>query len=240
MSSSSLDRRTRPTSIGAKVLAVLAVAIAMIAGIFFFGRLADDDRAAMALTGGWFAVVLIAGYLLTARRPALRLPMAAGYAAVAIAAGVLLGLPMLGDDEVNEQVVTGTPASAERPPASGGGAAPARPKGNVQLATGRFGPIAHPGSGRAAIVELPGGERKLTLTDFETDNGPDLRVYLSTGDPADGDLGDHEDLGALKGNVGNQQYGVPKDIDLDEHSTVVIWCRAFSVLFARAPLARPA
>lgn len=236
MSSSPLDRRTRPVSIGTKVLAALAVVIVMIAGIFFFGRLADDDRAAMAMTAGWFAVVLIAGYLLTAGRTALRLPMAVAYAAVAIAAGVLLGLPMLGDDEVSERVVTGTPASAEKPTASSGAAAPARPKGNVQLATGRFGSIAHPGSGRAAIVELPNGDRKLTLTDFETDNGPDLRVYLSTEDPADGDLGDHEDLGALKGNVGNQQYGVPKDIDLDEHSTVVIWCRAFSVAFTSAPL----
>jgi hypothetical protein len=25
-------------------------------------------------------------------------------------------------------------------------------------------------------------------------------------------------------------------VDLDRHATVVVWCRAFSMLFARAPL----
>lgn len=73
---------------------------------------------------------------------------------------------------------------------------------NVQVASGLFVPIAHDGRGTAAVVELPGGKRKLTLTDFETDSGPDLRVYVSTGDPASGGLGDFEDLGGLKGNIG--------------------------------------
>jgi hypothetical protein len=219
-----------------KVVAALAVAVALVAGIFLLGRLADDDRAAMAMTAVWFAVVLAAGYLLTRGRTALRLPMAAAYAVIGIAAGVLLGLPMLGDDEVDERGVAGAPASAQKPRASAG--TTAAPRENVELASGRFGPIAHPGKGRAAIVELPDGERRLTLTGFRTDNGPDLRVYLSTGDPAGGDLGDHEDLGGLKGNVGNQQYEVPRGIDLDRHSTVVIWCRAFSVAFTSAPLER--
>jgi hypothetical protein len=41
---------------------------------------------------------------------------------------------------------------------------------------------------------------------------------------------------AIPGNVGNQQYEVSVDVNLDRYSTVAIWCRAFSVLFARAPL----
>jgi electron transfer DM13 len=44
------------------------------------------------------------------------------------------------------------------------------------------------------------------------------------------------DLGALKGNKGDQQYDLPQGLDLDRYSTVVIWCRAFSVNFARAVL----
>ena len=78
----------------------------------------------------------------------------------------------------------------------------------------------------------------LTLTNFEVDNGPDLRVYLVAG-PARDESGvdDFEDLGALKGNKGNQQYELPPQLDLERYSTVVIWCRAFSVNFARAPLA---
>jgi hypothetical protein len=35
---------------------------------------------------------------------------------------------------------------------------------------------------------------------------------------------------------GNQQNDLPNRIDLDRAPTVVIWCRAFSVHFARAPL----
>ena len=31
------------------------------------------------------------------------------------------------------------------------------------------------------------------------------------------------------------QYRLPADLDLDRYSTAVVWCRAFSVLFARAP-----
>jgi hypothetical protein len=74
----------------------------------------------------------------------------------------------------------------------------------------------------------------LTLTDFETDPGPDLRVYLVTGDA--GKLGDTVDLGALKGNRGNQQYAVARSIDTERYRTVVVWCRAFSVAFGSARL----
>ncbi|HEV2873902.1 MAG TPA: DM13 domain-containing protein, partial [Thermoleophilaceae bacterium] len=135
------------------------------------------------------------------------------------AAAILVVAPTLFDREVDERVVT----------ASGR---------NVQLAEGDFVSIAHEGSGTARVVELPGGERKLTLTRFETDPGPDLRVYVSTGDPAGGDLGDFEDLGELKGNVGNQQYTLPRGLDIGRYSTVVVWCRAFSVAFTSAGLER--
>ena len=44
------------------------------------------------------------------------------------------------------------------------------------------------------------------------------------------------DLGALKGNRGDQQYRIPAGTELRGPWTVVVWCRAFSVLFARAEL----
>jgi hypothetical protein len=175
--------------------------------VFVFGRVADDEKVAMGLTAAWFAVVFAGGYLTTRRRAELRLPLASGFAAVAVAFTLLVALPSIRGKEVNEQVVTGVPASEARgagdraggPAAQGG----PRPGANVQLASGWFGAIAHPGEGIVAVVELPSGERKLTLTDFETDAGPDLRVYVSTGDPADGgELGDFVDLGGLKGNEG--------------------------------------
>ena len=60
-------------------------------------------------------------------------------------------------------------------------------------------------------------------------------MRLAPGDTADGEAGDHLDLGALKGNRGNQQYELPTGFDPSGQS-VVIWCRAFSVAFAAAHL----
>jgi Electron transfer DM13 len=197
--------------------ALLAVVAALVVGLFAFGRISDDATVSMGLTAAWFGIVLLAAAALALRNRTLLWPLAIGYAAVAVAAAVLVVAPTLFDKEVNERVVTASGA-------------------NVQVAAGSFVSIAHDGRGAAAVVELPGGERKLTLTGFETDSGPDLRVYVSTDDPASGDLGDFEDLGALKGNVGNQQYALPSELDLSRYSTVVVWCRAFSVAFTSAGL----
>jgi hypothetical protein len=77
----------------------------------------------------------------------------------------------------------------------------------------------------------------LTLTGFDVTNGPDLRVYLVAGRArTEGDVRHVVDLGALKGNQGDQQYDIPDRVDLERYATAVISCRAFSVLFARAPL----
>jgi Electron transfer DM13 len=232
---------TRRIPVGARLLAAIGVVGLLVAGVFFFGRLADDERVAMGLTAAWFAVVFVGGYLITRRRAELRLPLASGFSAVAVAFTLLVALPSIRGKEVNERVVTGVPASETRGAGdrAGGPTEPGgrRPGANVQLASGSFGALAHRGDGTAAVVELPSGERKLRLTDFETDAGPDLRVYVSTSDPADGgDLGDFVDLGGLKGNKGNQQYTLPADLDIGRYSNVVIWCRAFSVGFTSAPL----
>jgi hypothetical protein len=79
------------------------------------------------------------------------------------------------------------------------------------------------------------GRRVLTLTGFETAAGPDLRVRVAPGPTTDGGADDVTDLGALKGNRGNQQYELPPEIGGDG-ATVIIWCRAFSALFGSAPL----
>ena len=81
------------------------------------------------------------------------------------------------------------------------------------------------------------GRRYLTLTSFSTSPGPDLRVRLVPGDSFDGGSEGAIDLGALKGNRGNQQYAVPRGTDVSAH-TVVIWCRAFSAPFGSATLRR--
>ncbi len=112
------------------------------------------------------------------------------------------------------------------------------PQLNV-LAEGDFRALAHRGSGQAKLLEVEGDDRYLRLEDFMVENGPDLRVYLSTAtsDSENGAFGeDFIDLGALKGNVGNQNYRVPSGADLDRFKSAVIWCRRFSVGFAVASI----
>ena len=109
------------------------------------------------------------------------------------------------------------------------------------LAEGEFVSLEHQTKGTALIVETTNGHRYLRFQGFETSNGPDLVVYLSTKEPAGPDdwYGydqDFVDLGALKGNIGNQNYAIPDDVDLNRYSTAVVWCRRFTVGFAAAPL----
>ena len=77
-------------------------------------------------------------------------------------------------------------------------------------------------------------QRFLRFENFSTDNGPDLRVYLTVSD-ANGDSGafddDFVDLGVLKGNIGDQNYEIPTDVDLSVYDTVVVWCVRFSTPF---------
>ena len=98
----------------------------------------------------------------------------------------------------------------------------------------------HGAEGSATIYELPDGERVLRFEDFRSKNGPDLHVYLSTEAPTGtfAGLGANEiHLGALKGNVGNQNYDIPADLDLSEYRSVVIYCVPFRVVFSTAAFA---
>jgi hypothetical protein len=220
--------RTRSRApLALRLLSVPVVAIALLAGIWVSGGLVTDDfRLAMALTAAWIALAGLACGLVAWRRPELRLPVIGTFLVVAAAAGAYLGRSQLVDDVVDEQVVTASP-----PPSEGRGA----PR-NVLLAGGAFEGVAHSARGTARVIRTPRG-RVLTLTGFDVDNGPDLRVYVVAG-PArsEEEVDDFADLGALKGNRGDQQYDLPRSVDLARPHTVVIWCRAFSVNFARAPL----
>lgn len=111
----------------------------------------------------------------------------------------------------------------------------------VTLVEGQFIDRSHPTEGRALVLNDGTTQRFLRFEDFRTDNGPDLNVYLSTA-PPDAPAGDFDrpggfvDLGDLSGNVGPQNYEIPEDVDLDEFTTVVIWCVRFGVAFGAAEL----
>jgi len=108
------------------------------------------------------------------------------------------------------------------------------------LASGQFHKGAHETMGAASIYRLANGKRVLRLTNFETSNGPEVHVYLvKAQDALDNDTVKNAgfvDLGDLKGNVGDQNYDVPDDVDLTAYRAVTIWCRRFGVNFGTAPL----
>jgi len=195
-------------------LAPVSVAVVLF-GIWVTGALITNDfRASMALTGLWFAVVLAGAVVVWRRWPELRLPVSIVAVATFVLVGGYLGLASVRDVTVNETVAAG-PASLE----------------------GTFTGLAHPTEGTARIVEPAGGGRVLTLTDFRTDPGPDLYVYVAPGQTSGEGVGGSTQLGRLKGNVGDQQYELPPELDLSDGATVVIWCRAFTVSFGAAQLA---
>jgi Electron transfer DM13 len=109
------------------------------------------------------------------------------------------------------------------------------------LFTGNFHSGAHETKGSATIYTLPGGKRVLRFTNFETSNGPEVVVYLIAADDAkDSETvknTDHISLGPIKGNVGDQNYDIPSDVDLTKYRAVTIWCQRFGVNFGTAPLA---
>ena len=98
----------------------------------------------------------------------------------------------------------------------------------------------HKGSGTATVYQLEDGSHVLRFEDFRVTNGPDLRVLLSkASDIADkGEFQQYEyvELDRLKGNIGNQNYVIPADLDVSAYGSVVIYCKPFQVLFSVAPL----
>ena len=110
----------------------------------------------------------------------------------------------------------------------------------ISLESGNFHEGAHKTSGVATILQLPDGKRALRLTNFATSNGPDVHVYLvAASDATDSDTVKKVgfvDLGSIKGNIGDQNYDVPSDVDLNKYRAVTIWCARFNVNFGTAPL----
>ena len=212
-----------------RLLAFPAVVVVVLVGVWVSGGvLSNDFRTSMALTAAWFAVSAVACLLIARHWRALRIPVAVAFVLTAGATGAYLGLTTLRDRVVHEQVIT---AAA---PVSGTDQAA---RGPLELARGRFRSHEHATAGTARLIRAPDGRRFITLTSFSTSPGPDLRVRLVPRGSIDGGADGAVDLGALKGNRGDQQYAVPSDVDVAGR-TVLIWCRAFSAPFGSAILRR--
>ena len=112
--------------------------------------------------------------------------------------------------------------------------------GPLSLARGNFKSLAHETKGLATIYKLADGKQTLRLTEFETSNGPDVHIYLTGAEVEKGSDAVNAvgfiDLGSMKGNMGDQNYEIPANVDLTKYKNVSIWCARFSVNFGLAPL----
>ena len=99
------------------------------------------------------------------------------------------------------------------------------------IAEGIFKPRAHEVQGKALLID-DGNKQILRFEDFETINGPELHIYLSS------EFGDEHfiDLGKIKATKGSVNYDIPLGLDTSKYNKVLVWCKPFSVLFSYAEL----
>ncbi|CAL9311614.1 DM13 domain-containing protein [Streptomyces sp. SudanB25_2051] len=188
------------------------------------------------------------------RRRAASRPLVIGVLVVALAAagfGLYWFQPwkLWTDDTVRDalpEVTASAPAAPVPSEAPGGPAAsppPSADAGPRTLATGEMISHEHPTTGTVRVLALPDGSQVLRIEGLDTDNGPDLHVWLTDAPVIDGedgwqvfDDGAYVSLGKLKGNKGDQNYALPAGTDLSRYTSVSIWCDRFNVSFGAAEL----
>ncbi len=114
------------------------------------------------------------------------------------------------------------------------------------LAEGKFITHEHATTGSVKILKYSDGTRILRIENLKTSNGPKLEVWLTDAPVIEGldgwrvfDDGKFINLGALKGNIGSQNYSIPSETNLDDYSSLSIWCERFSVSFGAADVRKP-
>ena len=75
-------------------------------------------------------------------------------------------------------------------------------------------------------------KKVLKLTDFNSKNGPDMKIYLST----DLEATDYVNLGAMKATSGTFSYDFDDAVDVTVYKYVLVWCEDYSKLFGHAEL----
>jgi Electron transfer DM13 len=105
------------------------------------------------------------------------------------------------------------------------------PTGTV-LSSGTFVSSSHTTTGTVKVIVDASNIKRLVFENFRTDNGPDLRVWLSpnnSGSP-------YQEAGRLTAVNGNFSYELSSTINHTTNNRVLIWCEDFSVLFGYAIL----
>ena len=94
-----------------------------------------------------------------------------------------------------------------------------------------IGTTGHSASGTAHLVKVD-GKNYIRYENFKTINGPDLYIYLAK----DLDAKEYVNLGILRATEGNVNYEIPADVNLQDYKYVMVWCKAFGVLFNYADI----
>jgi hypothetical protein len=139
---------------------------------------------------------------------------------------------------MNEDLPARATATVAVPTAAAATTAPsAAPAGPKVLSVGQLQRVddLHRGTGPVSLIELD-GKTYLRFDNVAIQNGPDLHVYLARGIGGAYDGSRDLYLGALKATNGSFNYELPVGTPLADYRSVVVWCRAFTVLFTWADL----
>jgi hypothetical protein len=99
------------------------------------------------------------------------------------------------------------------------------------LKSGELMGVGHSVNGTVSVYEN-GTSKTVVLDPFTSQNGPDLKIYLSK----DINASSYISLGALKSTSGKQSYEIPGNPDLTNYNYVMVWCEQFTVVFGRAEI----
>jgi hypothetical protein len=82
--------------------------------------------------------------------------------------------------------------------------------------------------GSATLTQTNSGAELAFGSDFLSQSGPGLYVYLS---PQENNVAGGVRLGKLSANSGAQSYAIPSTVNPDDFSFVIIYCQPFSIPF---------
>ncbi len=104
--------------------------------------------------------------------------------------------------------------------------------GIVAKFSGNFSGVGNQKVEGQAKIFMVNNKYQLKLENFRTDNGPDLKVYLSKASTPN----EFISLGDIKSTNGNQVYDILAAPDFAVYRYVLIHCEAFNHLYGRAEL----
>lgn len=145
---------------------------------------------------------------------------------------LLLGLLAGCQSKTEDTIIPVTPVTSTTPPASSttSGSTLFDATGHILLSQGMFMNNVHAVSGQVKLYEKA-GKRTLVFDNFRTDGGPDLRIYLAENTS----LRNFIEVTRLNASD-HLEVELPTDADPARQRFVLIWCKAFSVLFGSAEL----